>query len=101
MLTKRLPVLLVLSFAMSLTGLVKPQIYSTDQIEVELLAEPLQVVPGESFWLAIRLDPLEGWHTYWKFGGDSGEATNATDWILPEGVSVGAVSYTHLRAHET
>ncbi|MDB2444519.1 protein-disulfide reductase DsbD family protein [Gammaproteobacteria bacterium] len=91
MLTKRLPVLLVLSFAMSLTGLVKPQIYSTDQIEVELLAEPLQVVPGESFWLAIRLDPLEGWHTYWKFGGDSGEATNATDWILPEGVSVGDI----------
>ena len=67
------------------------QVHSTDQIEEELVAETTSVVPGETTWLAIRLDPIEHWHTYWKFGGDSGEATRAVDWQLPEGVSVGDI----------
>lgn len=67
------------------------QLHSTDQIEVELVAETTGVVPGETTWLAIRLDPIEHWHTYWKFGGDSGEATRAVDWQLPAGVSVGDI----------
>ena len=54
------------------------QVYRSDQIEVELIAETRNVVPGETLWLAIRLKPIEHWHTYWKFGGDSGEATEAT-----------------------
>ena len=36
-------------------------------------------MPGQTTWLAIRLDPIDHWHTYWKFGGDSGEATRAVD----------------------
>jgi len=91
MLTKHLTSLLVLVAATFVGGAVQPQVYSTDQIQVELIAEPLEVVPGEILWLAIRLDPLEGWHTYWKFGGDSGEATEATNWVLPEGASVGDI----------
>ena len=46
------------------------QIHRTDQIEVELIAETRNIVPGETLWLAIRLKPIEHWHTYWKFGGD-------------------------------
>ena len=69
----------------------KAQVHSTEQIEVELVAETTTVVPGETLWLGIRLDPIENWHTYWKFGGDSGEATSAGDWRLPAGVSQDSV----------
>lgn len=67
------------------------QIHKTDQIEVELISETTNVVPGETFWLAIRLDPIEHWHTYWKFGGDSGEATKASEWQLPAGSRAGDI----------
>jgi len=67
------------------------QIHRTDQIEVELVAETTNVVPGETLWLAIRLQPIEHWHTYWKFGGDSGEATQASEWQLPAGATAGDI----------
>lgn len=67
------------------------QIHKTDQIEVELISETTNVVPGETLWLAIRLQPIEHWHTYWKFGGDSGEATEASEWQLPAGATVGEI----------
>ena len=69
------------------------QVYQTDQIEVELVSETLNVVPGQTTWLAIRLNPIEQWHTYWKFGGDSGEATRAVDWQLPAGAEVGQIQW--------
>lgn len=80
----RLSALLV--FGLAGFGL-KAQVHGTEQIEVELVAETTTVVPGETLWLGIRLDPIENWHTYWKFGGDSGEATSTSDWQLPAGVS--------------
>ena len=67
------------------------QVHQTDQIEVELISETSNVVAGETLWLAIRLKPIEHWHTYWKFGGDSGEATEATDWQLPAGAEAGDI----------
>lgn len=67
------------------------QLHKTDQIEVELISETSNVVPGETLWLAIRLDPIEHWHTYWKFGGDSGEASAASEWQLPAGASAGDI----------
>ena len=85
---KSLILLGLMSVAVSSYG----QVYRSDQIEVELIAETRNVVPGETLWLAIRLKPIEHWHTYWKFGGDSGEATEATEWQLPAGATAGAVS---------
>lgn len=82
---------LILLGSLLFTSILTAQVHSTDQIEVELLAETTNVVPGETTWLAIRLDPIEHWHTYWKFGGDSGEATRAIDWQLPAGASVGDI----------
>ena len=67
------------------------QLHSTDQIEVELVSETTNVVPGETFWLGIRLDPIEHWHTYWKFGGDSGVETFSSEWDIPEGTVVGDI----------
>ncbi len=64
------------------------EMHRTEQIEVELVAETVNVVPGQTLWLGIRLDPIDNWHTYWKFGGDSGLATSASDWQLPAGMSL-------------
>ena len=84
---KSLILLGLMSVAVSSYG----QVYRSDQIEVELIAETRNVVPGETLWLAIRLKPIEHWHTYWKFGGDSGEATEATEWQLPAGATAGDI----------
>lgn len=82
--------LIFMSF-MAITSYGYGQVHKTDQIEVELIAETTTVVPGETTWLGIRLDPIEHWHTYWKFGGDSGVATFTSDWELPEGTEVGEI----------
>ena len=57
---------------------------ATDNVRASLISAVDAVVPGESFWVALRLDIREGWHTYWLNPGDSGEPT-AIDWTLPEG----------------
>jgi len=67
------------------------QVHKTDQIEVELVSETTNGVAGETFWLGIRLDPIEHWHTYWKFGGDSGVETFTSEWEIPEGSVVGDI----------
>jgi thiol:disulfide interchange protein/DsbC/DsbD-like thiol-disulfide interchange protein len=67
------------------------QVHKTDQIEVELISETTNVVPGQTVWLGIRLDPIDHWHTYWKFGGDSGVATFTSEWETPEGTEIGDI----------
>jgi thiol:disulfide interchange protein/DsbC/DsbD-like thiol-disulfide interchange protein len=62
-------------------------------IEVELIAETTNIVPGETIWLGLRLDPAERWHTYWKMGGDSGEPTSANEWTAPEGTNISELQW--------
>jgi len=59
-------------------------------VDAELVAEMTGVAPGQDTWLALRLDHMENWHTYWKNPGDAGLATRI-NWTLPEGVSVGEI----------
>lgn len=56
----------------------------------ELISETATVAPGDSFWTAVRLTPLPGWHTYWRHPGDSGMPTSL-EWSLPPGVIAGPV----------
>ncbi|MEX2132274.1 MAG: protein-disulfide reductase DsbD domain-containing protein, partial [Pseudohongiellaceae bacterium] len=64
-----------------------------ERVEVELLSETANMVPGEVSWFGIRLKSMPGWHTYWKLGGDSGEPTEATDWVAPEGTIIGQIRW--------
>ncbi|MBL4820721.1 MAG: thiol:disulfide interchange protein, partial [Gammaproteobacteria bacterium] len=83
---------LLLIVSLGLLGIsAQAEVYTSEQIEVELISETTNVVPGETLWLAVRLNPIEHWHTYWKFGGDSGEATSASEWDLPFGASAGDI----------
>ena len=76
-------------FGLASTGY--SQVHKTDQIEVELISETTNVVAGETLWLGIRLDPADHWHTYWKFGGDSGVATFTSDWEIADGAEIGDI----------
>jgi thiol:disulfide interchange protein DsbD len=83
--------------ALLLAGLiafgVQAEVFFGEEIEVELVAESQNVVPGQTLWTAIRLDPTEGWHTYSKWPGDSGDATLIHEWTLPEGAVAGDIHW--------
>jgi thiol:disulfide interchange protein DsbD len=62
----------------------------SELVWAELLAEPPSIVPGQPFWVAVRLHMKAGWHTYWRNPGDSGEATTIA-WRLPSGFEAGPI----------
>ena len=80
--------------AMLSAGAVDAQGLPTGQnrVQVELLAEPSTVRPGETFHALLRMRISPGWHTYWMNPGDSGLATTL-DWRLPAGVTAGPLSW--------
>jgi thiol:disulfide interchange protein/DsbC/DsbD-like thiol-disulfide interchange protein len=61
-----------------------------NHVSAELISEVTAVAPGQTFWVALKLDHDEHWHTYWINDGDSGLPTKIT-WTLPEGFSAGPI----------
>ena len=43
-------------------------------------------------WAGLEMDMPSPWHTYWRNGGDAGEATEIK-WTLPEGVTAGDIQW--------
>src|SRR5689334_17515470 len=66
----------------------------TPHVEAELVAESTSWVAGAPNWVALRLKPEPGWHTYWRNPGDSGLPTTLA-WTLPEGWSSGEISWPY------
>ena len=62
--------------------------------EAALLSAAQTIAPGEPFTVALRLRMEEGWHSYWKNPGDSGEPTTI-DWRLPPGFEAGAIQWPY------
>ena len=52
----------------------------------------LQSSSQESFYVGVRLQMQDGWHTYWENPGDSGSPFNAT-WTTDAGVIIENVSW--------
>ncbi|MBY0566257.1 MAG: thioredoxin family protein [Hyphomonadaceae bacterium] len=50
------------------------------------------VAPGETFTIILRQQINEGWHTYWRNPGDSGEPTQLT-WQSPNGWQAGEIQW--------
>ena len=48
--------------------------------------------PGDTVTAAVEMTMDPGWHTYWRNGGDSGEATEL-HWALPAGISAGEIQW--------
>jgi len=65
----------------------------TDHVKAQLVSEVNTVAPGQSFWVALVLSIPDGWHTYWRNPGDSGQATSLA-WRLPPGFTAGDIVWT-------
>ena len=57
---------------------------ASDNVKARLISEVDAIAPGQSVWVALELDIRDGWHTYWRNPGDSGQATELR-WTLPAG----------------
>ncbi|MDB6085053.1 MAG: thiol:disulfide interchange protein, partial [Gammaproteobacteria bacterium] len=68
-------------------------VVSTDNVKARLVSETGAIGPGQSIWVALELNIRDGWHTYWRNPGDSGQATSLT-WTLPPGFSAGDIVWT-------
>ncbi len=62
-----------------------------DQVEASLVSMQRGAVPGTSHTVALRLEHIPHWHTYWINPG-TGYPTSI-DWDLPEGWSAGEIQW--------
>ena len=69
-------------------------------VTAELVADTTTIVAGQPFTVGLLLRMAPHWHTYWKFPGDAGIATEIK-WNLPPGWQVGEIQWpTPLRLVE-
>ncbi|MGQ9896524.1 MAG: protein-disulfide reductase DsbD family protein [Acidobacteriota bacterium] len=61
-------------------------------VKAELIAETTAIRPGVPFWVAIRFELEEHWHTYWRNPGDSGQPTSIK-WKLPPGFTADDIQW--------
>jgi thiol:disulfide interchange protein DsbD len=66
---------------------------ATANVKARLVSEVSTIEPGQSFWVALEFTIRDGWHTYWRNPGDSGQATKL-EWTLPAGFSAGNIVWT-------
>jgi len=64
----------------------------THNVQADLLSSRSTIAPGERFTIVLRQRIRDGWHTYWRNPGDSGEPTRVT-WRLPTGWSAGEIQW--------
>jgi len=57
---------------------------------IQLLTDIPMITPGKAFTVALVIEPLPGYHTYWKGPGIVGVATSF-EWDLPDGFTAGEV----------
>src|ERR1700759_1660518 len=81
--------LLLASSAFGLSG----KVSTTDNVQSRLVSEVAAIAPGQTAWVALELTIKDGWHTYWRNPGDSGEATKL-EWHLPPGFKAGDIVWT-------
>ena len=86
-------------FLLSFLGLSLDQVIAQDafgsadsHLEVSLVSEWPNVVPGRPFWMAAKFIMDEGWHIYWENPGDAG-AKPEIAWALPDGFSAGEIRW--------
>jgi thiol:disulfide interchange protein/DsbC/DsbD-like thiol-disulfide interchange protein len=66
---------------------------ATDNVKAHLVSEVSAVAAGQSFWVALEFNIRDGWHTYWRNPGDSGQATSLK-WQLPPGFAAGDIVWS-------
>jgi thiol:disulfide interchange protein/DsbC/DsbD-like thiol-disulfide interchange protein len=69
-------------------------VVATEHMEMELVPERLSIQPGGELWVALRMRTDPDWYTYWRFGGDAGDAARI-EWSLPEGFSADSIVWPY------
>lgn len=64
----------------------------TGRVVASLVSSHDSVQPGQDVYIALRTVLDEGWHTYWRNPGDSGEPVQIS-WQLPDDVTAGAINW--------
>ena len=59
-------------------------------IEIVLISEYQHLIPGQTQYIGVYMQPEAEWHTYWQNPGDSGEASSF-EWRLPSEIMIGDV----------
>ncbi|MBN8690678.1 MAG: hypothetical protein J0L72_07785 [Armatimonadetes bacterium] len=60
--------------------------------QVQIMSSVSTFKAGEPFWVGVKVEIEEGWHTYYKNPGDSGLGTTV-EWALPKGWKVSELKY--------
>ncbi|HEX2150413.1 MAG TPA: protein-disulfide reductase DsbD domain-containing protein, partial [Stellaceae bacterium] len=63
-----------------------------DPVKARLVAETRSIAPGETVWVALRLEMRPGWHVYWRNPGDAGLPPEIA-WKLPPGFTAGEIAW--------
>ena len=66
----------------------------TPHVRASLISEQDSIEAGQSFWVALHFDIIEGWHTYWQNPGDSGSPPRI-QWTLPPGFAASAIHWPY------
>jgi thiol:disulfide interchange protein DsbD len=66
----------------------------TPHLRASLVGDTARIEPGRPFWVALRFEIVEGWHTYWQNAGDSGDPPRIR-WTLPEGFSASDIHWPY------
>ncbi len=66
----------------------------TPHVRASLVSDRDSIEAGESFWVAVHFDIIEGWHTYWQNPGDSGNAPRI-HWRLPPGFTASEIHWPY------
>ena len=66
----------------------------TDNVKTKLISEYSQVEVGQTASVLLQIDIRDGWHTYWRNPGDSGQATSIK-WTLPEGITASEIQWPY------
>jgi thiol:disulfide interchange protein DsbD len=72
----------------------------TGHATAELVANVASITPGDSFHVALRLQPDSGWHVYWSNPGDAGMPPSL-DGELPGGWKAGPLLFPVPERFET
>src|SRR5258708_12345014 len=68
-------------------------VVATDNVKAHLVSEVNAIGVGQALWVALEFNIRDGWHTYWRNPGDSGQATTLK-WQLPQGFTAGDIVWT-------
>ena len=66
----------------------------TPHVHASLISEQSSIEAGQSFWVALHFDIIEGWHTYWQNPGDSGNPPRI-QWTLPQGFTASSIQWPY------